>query len=906
MATSVLLRLRLASVNSTDLVTRCLPAIGATGRTNTPLIQKWGNLARLFSSKAKPLGDDSDVIGVMEGKVICTAADNQTQDEIAPDIKLLGEFRPMGFSPAPAKTMLAGKEQLNTIKFSGGFLESYIEDMIPEGVILHEKWWGHWGADESTYSLMPFSNDVIGIDLGTTNSCVSVLQDNTPKVIHNSDGVQNIPSVVSFGPKGKLFVGFPAKHQTVTNLTNTICRIKRIIGRSYDDPKTQTEMKMVPYKIVKAPNGDAWIEANGQKYSPSQIGAFVLTKMKEISEAYLEKSVSKAVIAVPAGFSHAQRKATEDAGRLAGLDVHRIINETSAAALSYGLNTNDGIIAVIDIGGGTLDVSILEISNGVFEVKATSGDTFFGGVDFDNTLLEFLVSEIKRTDSIDLSKDSLALHRLREAADKAKIELSSSYQTEINLPFITADASGPKHLNITMTRPKLESLFNHLIQRTKNACRVSLRDAGVSVEDIHEVLCVGGMTRVPLVQEAVSEIFGKSASIVVSPDDAVSMGAAIYGGIHHGYVKDVLLLEITSRSIAVESFSGVVTTLINKNTVIPITITTWYSTADHNQTQVILRVLEREDVATDFELIGVPYAPKGLPVIEVNLGLNSNGMIDISAKSTQFGKVEILGVELSDGTQSDNKSRMVIREAEQDIIHECPINMKRSADFLFKRSPNAVEPFIVDWRAEGAVTPVIYQQISGTCWACAAVSATESKNFLTSGHLIPLSIQQVVDCATTDGCKGSFDHVAYRFIKFHGICSAEEYPYVAKVQSCQLRKKSVVWIKGYVNVPVEAMEIIKAVSEQPLFAGLCEEFACHPDYYRYHGGFYYGGNKNVAVRPNPRRHAVCIVGHGNYKGEHFLIIKDSKGEIWGDMGYMYLVITPDLAKQIVCVSYPVM
>ncbi|KAI3857229.1 hypothetical protein MKW98_003204 [Papaver atlanticum] len=670
-----------------------------------------------------------------------------------------------------------------------------------------------WGNLARLFSLIPFCNDVIGIDLGTTNSCVSVLQDNTPKVIHISEGVQNIPSVVAFSPKGKLLVGFPAKHQAVTNLANTICRTKRIIGRRYDDPKTQKEMNMVPYKIVKAPNGDAWVEANGQKYSPIQIGAFV---------------------------------------------------------------------------------------------KATNGDTFFGGVDFDNTLLEFLVSEIKRADSIDLSKDSLALHRLREAAEKAKIELSSTYQTEINFPFITADASGPKHLNITMTRPKLESLFNHLIQRIQNACRVCLKDSGVSVEDIHEVLCVGGMTRVPLVQEAVSEIFGKSASIVVSPDDAVAMGAAIYGGIHHGYVKDVLLLEITSRSIAVESFSGVVTTLINKNKSIPTTINSWYSTADHNQTPVILRVLEGEDVATDFELIGVPYAPTGLPVIEVNLGLNSDGMIDISAKSTQFGKEEILGVELSDGTHSDNKSRMVLRETEQDIVQKCLIDMKRSAGFLWKRSPNAVDPFIVDWRAEGAVTPVMHQQISGTCWACAAVSATESKFFLTSGHLIPLSVQQVVDCATTDGCKGSNDHVAYRFIKFHGICSAEEYPYVAKVQSCELRKKSIVWIKGYVNVPVEAMEIIKAVSKQPLFAGLSEEFACHRDYYKYGGGLYYGGDKNVAIRPNPRRHAVCIVGHGNCKGEHFLIIKDTKGKIWGDKGYMYLVITPDLAKQIVCVSYPVM
>ncbi|MQL86192.1 hypothetical protein Taro_018722 [Colocasia esculenta] len=547
-----------------------------------------------------------------------------------------------------------------------------------------------WATLARSFSAKPAGNDVIGIDLGTTNSCVSVMEGKNPKVIENSEGSRTTPSVVAFNQKGELLVGTPAKRQAVTNPTNTLFGTKRLIGRRFDDPQTQKEMKMVPYKIVKAPNGDAWVEADGKQYSPSQIGAFILTKMKETAEAYLGKSVSKAVITVPAYFNDAQRQATKDAGRIAGLDVQRIINEPTAAALSYGLNNKEGLIAVFDLGGGTFDVSILEISNGVFEVKATNGDTFLGGEDFDNALLDFLVSEFKRTDAIDLSKDRLALQRLREAAEKAKIELSSTSQTEINLPFITADASGAKHLNITLTRSKFESLVNNLIERTRNPCKNCLKDAGISTKDVDEVLLVGGMTRVPKVQEVVSEIFGKTPSKGVNPDEAVAMGAAIQGGILRGDVKELLLLDVTPLSLGIETLGGIFTRLINRNTTIPTKKSQVFSTAADNQTQVGVRVLQGErEMAADnkllgeFELVGIPPAPRGMPQIEVTFDIDANGIVTVSAKDKATGKEQQITIRSSGGLSDEDIQKMV-KEAElhaqKDQERKALIDVRNSAD----------------------------------------------------------------------------------------------------------------------------------------------------------------------------------------------------------------------------------
>lgn len=547
-----------------------------------------------------------------------------------------------------------------------------------------------WASLTRPFSAKPAGNDVIGIDLGTTNSCVSVMEGKTPKVIENSEGSRTTPSVIAFNQKGELLVGTPAKRQAVTNPTNTVFGTKRLIGRRFDDPQTQKEMKMVPYKIVRAPNGDAWVEVNGQQYSPSQIGAFVLTKMKETAESYLGKTVTKAVITVPAYFNDAQRQATKDAGRIAGLDVQRIINEPTAAALSYGLNNKEGLVAVFDLGGGTFDVSILEISNGVFEVKATNGDTFLGGEDFDNTLLEFLVSEFKRTEGIDLSKDRLALQRLREAAEKAKIELSSTSQTDINLPFITADSSGAKHLNITLTRSKFEALVNDLIERTKNPCKSCLKDAGITTKEVDEVLLVGGMTRVPKVQEVVHEIFGKTPSKGVNPDEAVAMGAAIQGGILRGDVKELLLLDVTPLSLGIETLGGIFTRLINRNTTIPTKKSQVFSTAADNQTQVGIKVLQGErEMASDnkmlgeFELVGIPPSPRGIPQIEVTFDIDANGIVTVSAKDKTTGKEQQITIRSSGGLSEDEIEKMV-KEAEmhaqRDQERKALIDVRNNAD----------------------------------------------------------------------------------------------------------------------------------------------------------------------------------------------------------------------------------
>ncbi|XP_021747614.1 heat shock 70 kDa protein, mitochondrial-like isoform X2 [Chenopodium quinoa] len=511
------------------------------------------------------------------------------------------------------------------------------------------------------------------------------------KVIENSEGGRTTPSVVAFSPKGDLLVGTPAKRQAVTNPQNTFFGIKRMIGRRFDDPQTQKESKMVPFKIVKAPNGDAWVETTtGQQYSPSQIGAFILTKMKETAESYLGKNISKAVITVPAYFNDAQRQATKDAGRIAGLDVQRIINEPTAAALAYGLNNKEGLIAVFDLGGGTFDISILEISNGVFEVKATNGDTFLGGEDFDNALVEYLVSEFKKSDGIDLSQDRLALQRLREAAEKAKIELSSTTQTDISLPFISADVSGAKHFNMTLTRSRFESLVENLIVRTRDPCKSCLKDAGVSAKDLDEVLLVGGMTRVPKVQGLVSEIFGKSPSKGVNPDEAVAVGAAIQGGILRGDVKELLLLDVTPLSLGIETLGGVFTRLINRNTTVPTKKSQVFSTAADNQTQVGVQVYQGErEMASDnkllgeFELQGIPPAPRGVPQIEVTFDIDANGIVTVSAKDKTTGNEQQITIRSSGGLSEAEIQKMVQEaklHAQKDQQRKTLIEVRNNAD----------------------------------------------------------------------------------------------------------------------------------------------------------------------------------------------------------------------------------